>query len=327
MTDTATPSKEPWAEEVFAGHRWGRQNGRAAEEYARLRALWQAAQPFDEASTAIMDQIIALEVCNWRLEESILALCGAIGAKKPVERGIGHMASIGDERWRRVWAYYLTLRDWLPCGVVLATQEKRSGYRTLLRMCDPDGAIQRHVVSLLGESDELKQLCVERFCLCLEFWLGGFYAKDSVQMRSLDAAIKVVEAEIRSRDPGSEGFLGAMDMVGGKLELCHHKLFRRYDIILSSIGAGAWRAAMPRKGSDGFERAAVLEPYLSGIEAWREGSIPKPSGEQGQLAAKIGTLLGGPDATKVFLASLLVSLLRSQQVRARRIAEERTRKS
>jgi hypothetical protein len=78
----AKNKRESWEDELFAGHRWGRfffwfkiEHGRGKNEHSRLKNLWHKAQPPDKFSKRIIDQIIALEICNWKLEESILALC------------------------------------------------------------------------------------------------------------------------------------------------------------------------------------------------------------------------------------------------------------
>jgi hypothetical protein len=96
-------------------------------------------------------------------------------------------------------------------------------------------------------------------------------------------------------------------------------LFRHYDLIISSIGARKWRAVMGRRGTDGFERAALLEQYLAPIQAWVEGQDRLHDG----LGPEIARRLGPRDDTKVFLAALLVSLLRGQQLAARSLAARR----
>jgi hypothetical protein len=77
---------------------------------------------------------------------------------------------------------------------------------------------------------------------------------------------------------------------------------------------------MPMRGTDGFDRAATLEEYLLPIEKWIEGS----TGGEGALAEDIQARLAARDGAKVFLASLLVSLLRSQQLVSRQLAESRS---
>ncbi len=309
-----TETREPWEQELFYNHRWGRTPDRARAEHARLRELWEAARPLTEAQQGILNQIIALEICNWALEESVVALCEAIGTGEPASRGIGHMRSMTAGRWRQVWAYYLAARDWLPCENPVC-----SGYLALSGDYDADGAVRGHIRQMLGERTRLKELYVERFCLCLEFWLGGFYKEEAAQMVAHRAAVAAVEGEIRQLDP--EGaILDAFEGEGdGKLQLCHHKLLRRYDIILSSIGVGSWRGAMPMRGRDGEERAATLESYLVPIEGWIEGQAP--DGEE--YSQHMHALLGRAEPAKVFLAATLVSLLRAQGANAIRRASAR----
>lgn len=322
--DGGSPAiRQAWEEEVLAGHRWGRMfewfqvsDDRGAAEHARLKELWESAPLLDESSEKIVDQIVALEICNWRLEESILALCHAIGEKEAAPLCIGHMRSVSEERWRRVWAYYLALLDWLPAKIP-------SAHGTLLRMCDPERKVQDHILGMLGDGNVLKELYVQRFCLCLQFWLGGFWASESPQMTAHTAAVFAVEKEIKELDPEgrvlpefvlkSEG--------NGRLQPCNHKAFRRYDLIVSSIGAGKWRAVMPRRGTDGFERADLLDEYLSPTESWIAGQTQERAARENELSERIHEYLGEPDDVKIFLASLLASLLRSQHLPARTRAE------
>ncbi|UCD58893.1 MAG: hypothetical protein JSV16_07245 [Candidatus Hydrogenedentota bacterium] len=329
MTDQSSSLSEAWEKEVLARHRWGQQGDRAREELSRLRLLWNSIHPVDDNIERIIDQIIALEICNWNLEESILALCVAIGSKRPTELKVGHMASMSEERWKMIWTYYATLRDWL------VSDDSISGYRSLLRICDPDRTVQDHILRLLGDRTPVKELYIERFCLFLEFaFRRNDFPHDSVQLKAHAHAASVLEEEIRGYVAASsllrvldaltvtfhEGYAGYPG-----LELCHHKLFRRFDIILSSIGVGKWRAAMPMKGIDGFDRADILESYLLPIEMWTQGRSQEAT--NAELSSNIFSSLGRQDDTTVFLASLLLSLLRSQQVAARQRAERRAKKA
>lgn len=331
-TKENAPPREAWEAEIVAGHRWGQrpwlppdpsQGERASAELARLRKLWEAAKPWKESPKEVIRQILALEICNWNLEESVLALCQAIGAKTPANLGIGHLASVSGERWKKIWAYYLALRDWLLGGA------PESGYKPLLRICDPDQAVQKHLRDLLGERNKTKEPYVERFCLCLERWLVGLLPVESTQAKAHLAAVSSVDEEIKKLDPeGAVVHSGAMEFDGdGRLQPCSHKAFRRYDMILSSIGAGKWRALMPRRGTDGLDRAALLETYLSPIETWIASGGKAKGARRDELGEKIHRSLGKPDPTKVFLASLLASLLRSQQSAARKLGEARAKPS
>jgi hypothetical protein len=309
-----TDPNELWESEVVARHRWGRHGDVAKGELARLRKLREAAGPLGRRGEAVIEQIVALEICNWNVEASVLALCDAIRAKEPAELPIGHLASVTDERWKKVWAYYLALRDWLPSGT-------GGGYRLLLQACDPDGAVDGHVRGMLGDRGGLKELYVERLCLNLAFWLGGFFPEGSAPAEAYRAAATALEDKIKEREPEAK-FLDVFDVEGaGGWGPCHHKAFRRYDIIISSIGAGAWRGVMPRRGTDGFERAALLEGYLAPIESWVGGAAEEEAA--GDVAEKIYESLGERDNVKIFLASLLASLLRAQQLYARELAERR----
>jgi hypothetical protein len=307
-------AREPWEEEVLAGHRWGRHGEKAVTEHFRLRQLWAAAQPMNNDTRRIMDQIAALEICNWKLVESIVALCDAIGEGRPAKMNIGHHASITEDRWRLVSQYYAALRGWLA-------RDRTGSYATLVKRFDPSEEIQKHVSDMLEEPDELKELYVERFCLCLERWQKGWLSPQSLLLCGHRAAATALEDEIRKRDP-DDRILNAMAGDGdGRLQPCSHKALRRYDIIISSIGCGKWRGAMPARGTDGFERADVVARYLDPVCAWIE------KGQEAHVASQPGRtiipLLGEPDGMKRFLASLLVSLLRAQETSARARAEGR----
>lgn len=306
-TVPAELASEAWVQELFYPHRWGRDPDAAWREYEHLLPRWRHAAPLGAADGTVVVQIVALEACNWALAESVEALCAAIGSHTPAGRGIGHMASMTPERWRRIWAIHAAARDWLPVAKV------RSGLPFLLGLVDPDGDVQRHVHALLGERTPLKEAYVVRFAAALEFFLMGFPEENAPQRQGLDAALAALDAEIARLDPDRR-VVPARALRDG-IELCHHKLFRRYDIILSSIGAERWRGAMPARGSDGLERAEEVEALVTPIEGWLVGQAPVTT-EWAQLA----NLLGARDDVKAFQAALLVSLLRCQGLRAERIA-------
>ncbi len=312
VTHESLSQRKVWEDEVLARHRWGQHGEKATEELSRLRALWDSIQPVNDDTGKVIDQIVQLEICNWNLEESILALCRAIGDKQPAKMGIGHQASMTKDRWRQVWTYYYSLRNWLPAQI-------GNAYGPILAEYDSDRTIQNHIGDLLGDRNELKELYVMRLCLCLEFWLGGYYPPDSSQKIAHTGAVTALEQEIAKHDPDND-ILKAFQFEGdGKLNPCHHKLFHRYDIIISSIGAGKWRAVMPMKGTDGFDRADLLGTYLTPVESWLEVGNLEAMGEG--VSGEIISSLGEKDDAKVFMASLLLSLLRSQQIAARQRAE------
>jgi len=330
--DEVSGKRLDWERELLADHRLGRlkkwfpesygpvEDKKIFNERTRLKKLWERAQPLTKQAEYILRSIIDLEICNWNLEESIMSLCKAIGTKTSPRLKIGHNYSITDERWKRVWAYYLTLKRWLP------SRGGFTGYEALLEVCDRDGAVQKHVLRMLGNSTELKQLYVERFCLNLEYWLGGFYPEKSPQMKTYEAAAQKLENEISKLDPNSEILEWMrLDSRKGWIEICHHKAFRRFDIHISSIGSGKWREAMPQRGIDGLERAETVEKYLFAIEAWINGVETSQNAPDKAIFRNIHELLGEKDDTKLFLVSLLVSLLKPQQLAARQRAERRAR--
>jgi hypothetical protein len=319
MSENTSPPLELWEREVLAGHRWGRHGDQAAaRELARLRARWARIQSVGETVRPIAEQIAALEICNCDLEESILALCAAIASGQPARRGIGHRRAISARRWQQIWAYDAVLRDWL------AADGPPHGYGVLLALCDPNGETRQHVRALLGERTERKALYAERLCLLIEFSLYDHFPPGSAQLQAHTAAAAALEEALQTYAP-DPGLVNAMHLAEDHgyacypgLELCHHKLFRRLDILISSIGAERWRGAMPRRGTDGFDRAALLDRYLAPIERWIDGQAE--DGED-ELARQIRVALGAGDDTKRFLAAFLVSVLRAQGKSARQRAE------
>lgn len=318
-----------WEREFFADHRWGRfkmwfpedhislDSEMITNEHTHLMDLWTKAQPLNQAGKDILKSIIDLEICNWNLENSIISICRAIGENKAPIIPIGHLKSITSERWKKMWAYYLALRGWLPFV-------GKSGYEILQNLCDPDKSVKKKIYELLGERSKLKELYIERVCLLFEFWLSSYYFMEkSPQLIAHRAAVKAIEKEILKNDPGNL-ILKAMKNEGdGRLQPCNHKAFRRYDIIISSIGAGRWRGIMPIKGTDGLERAALLEQYLLAIESWIRDDKKNEEGDDYKLYQEIHNLLGKANNTKNFLTSLLISLLRPQQMAAKLLAESR----
>jgi hypothetical protein len=280
------------------------------------------AQPIRRPFDAILEDVVTLEICNWRLEESVAALCRAIGAREPCAMPIGHMSSMTGERWQQFWALYLALQAWLAEG-------RPHGLPTMLRACDPDGVTFRRVASMLGGRNELKELYVERTCLCLESWLRFLLIApgDGPERTAHRAAVDAIEQEIQKRDPAGR-ILNAFKEFGhegdGRLQPCHHKALRRYDVIISSIGAGAWRGAMPMRGTDGLERADTLDALLAPIRAWLDEG-PAPGSHAGQGFGELRQSLGKPDGPKCFLAALPVSLLHCQALSARQKAQSRAK--
>ncbi len=332
MVSTNSENEEDiqdWEREFLANHRWGRlklwfpenhislDSEMVSSELAHLKSLWNKVQPLDKSGKDILKSIIALEICNWNLENSILSICRAIGENKSPTLAIGHLNSVTSGRWKNLWAYYLALRDWLAFGSI-------NGYDIFHNLCDPDGLVKEKISVLLSERIGLKELYVERLCLLFEFWLGGHnLLEKNPQKIAHHSAVRAIEEEILKKDPQSL-ILKAMKFDGdGRLNPCNHKAFRRYDIIISSIGAGKWRATIPRKGTDGLERAALLDRYLLAIESWIKDNKKINEQDEDKLFEKIHNFLGEPDDTKIFLASLLVSLLQPQQMAAKQLGEKR----
>ena len=165
-------------------------------ERDHLRSLWDEIQVPGETCIKFIDQVIGPEICNWRLEEMILLLCGAIGTKSPLQSGTGHMATMTDSRWLLVSTYYLSLRLW--------QSPESSGYGVLLSSLDNNRKTQTCIFKMLGERDTLKELYIERLCLCFDVFLANRFPKDSPGMKAHSAAVAAVEKEINRFDLENE---------------------------------------------------------------------------------------------------------------------------
>ncbi|MHA2093143.1 MAG: hypothetical protein ACW98F_00680, partial [Candidatus Hodarchaeales archaeon] len=137
------------------------------KELQKLDELWKEAQTMADEELYAISQITWLSRCNWNLEPSINSLIEAIGKGERASLRIGHNYSITEDRWKKVWAYYFTLKQWLH------PQGRYTGIHTLLGFCDPENIIKSHIVDLLGNKTKLKALYVELFSYFLEFQLMG----------------------------------------------------------------------------------------------------------------------------------------------------------
>ncbi len=320
---TATESK--WHAEVSAGHRWGAEwsdlftQGKP-KELAELTALWEAASPLSEADHTIVNQIISLEICNWKLIDNIIDLTAAIGHHTPIGNGdgIGHRESMSHERWEMAWAYYLALQQYL-----VGNGSSTDAFVPMLERVDPDGGIRAKIRDLLGEHDEAKDLLVHRFLYTMQ-WVVFRFPWGSLSQKVQHAGTKMIEERLRELEVDPE-ILKHLEWgcVDGRLQPCGHKFERRLDIILSSIGVKKWRGAIPMRGTDGLGLSQNLDTYLQPIMAWLSQDESLDQHRQQEPGRTIIENLGEPDPTKRFLARLLQSLLASQQIEARIKGEER----
>lgn len=158
MKPENSKSQETWEKEILTHHRWGKFGQKAEQELEKLHIIWKRIQPISDNTNKIMNQVISTEICNWKLEESILAICKAIGMNTPVAIGIGHMNSITNERWKKIWAYFATLKNWL------VKDDKKIGYRNLLEMYDLENKIQKHILSFFArKKNKIKRIAYRTF--------------------------------------------------------------------------------------------------------------------------------------------------------------------
>lgn len=133
-------------------------------------------------------------------------------------------------------------------------------------------------------------------------------------------AVAAAEERIRELAPDGDILPWLVEDGQGHAHLCHHKAFRRYDIMISSIGGGKWRAAMPPSGTSAVELIEMHDRFIHAIETWVGGSPPEADHSTCQ---QIHELLGPPDGAKRFLASFLAAILNAQRGRLRARAEEK----
>jgi hypothetical protein len=277
-------------------------------EIQKLNKLWEKAQPMTDEELSAVYQITWLSRCNWNLEPIMKSLIEAIGKGEKSDMRIGHNYSITKERWKKVWAYYFSLKKWLPI------QGRYTGLTVLLEFCDPNRGIESHVVKLLGKKTKLKELYVELFCYFLEYKLMGRHPDDSTKILSTNAAVEFLNNEVKKRDY-DEMILAAVQInpevqSEGKLrwyEVCHHKFFRRCDIILSSIGENEWRGTFKEKSSDREELRELLLRYSLILEAWISNQDIMD-----EFTKNNHELLGKQTSKKLFQVSLLNAFLKGQ---------------
>ena len=278
------------------------------QEMQKFDKLWEKAQPMTDEESYTVRQITWLSRCNWNLEPIIRSLIDAIGKGGNSNMRIGHNYSITKDRWKKVWAYYLSLKKWLPI------QGRYTGLTVLLEFCDPNKGIQSRIIELLGKKTKLKEIYVELFCYFLEFKLMGRHPDDSTKILATNTAVELLNNEVKKYDY-DKMILAAVQInpevqSEGKLswyEICHHKFFRRCDLILSSIGENQWRGTFKEKSSDREELRELLLRYSLSLEAWISNQDIKD-----EFSKNNHDLLGKRTSKKLFQVSLLNAFLKGQ---------------
>jgi hypothetical protein len=279
------------------------------KELPKLDKLWKKAQPMTNEELYAVRQITWLSRCNWNLEPIMKSLIEAIGKGENSNLRIGHNYSITEDRWKKAWAYYLSLKKWLP------VQGRYNGIPILLDFCDPKKTIRSHIIDLLGEKTTLKELYVEIFSYSLEFHLLGSHPDDKAKIIATNAAVDSLIGEVKKKD-FDEMILAAIQINPevpsvGKLswyEICHHKFFRRCDLILSSIGENEWRGTFKEKGPEREELKELLLRYSLALEAWISNHEIND-----EFSKKNHKLLGEQTSKKLFQVSLLNAFLKGQR--------------
>lgn len=277
-------------------------------ETLKLDKLWIKALPMTDEDLFIIYQITSLSRCNWNLESSIKSIIKAVGKGKRGDLRIGHNYSITEDRWKKAWAYYFALKNWLPI------KGRYNGLSVLLDYCDPTNSVQSHVVELLGKKSKLKQIYVELLCYRLEFLLMGRHPEDLIKVHATNAAINLLISEIQKLDY-DEMILAAVQInpetfSDNKLswhEICHHKFFRRLDITLSSINGNEWRGIYKEKSSDKEDLLDLFLRYSLALEAWISNQD-----KDDKFTKNIFALLDEHTNMKMFQVSLLTSFLKGQ---------------
>jgi hypothetical protein len=279
------------------------------KELQKLDELWENAQPMTDDELYSVSQITWLSRCNWNLEPSINSLIEAIGEGERAKLRIGHNYSITKDRWNKVWAYYLTLKQWLH------VQGRYTGIPTLLDYCDPEHIIKSRVVGLLGKKTKLKALYVELFSYFLEFQLmGKNHPDDSAKNMATKAAVQSLINDVKKFEYDkmilASVQINPETLSEGKLrwyEVCHHKFFRRCDIILSSIGENEWRGTFKERGSERKKLRELLLRYSQILDSW----VSNSSGAD-ELMTTLHKSLGKQTSKKIFQVSFLNAFLKGQ---------------
>jgi hypothetical protein len=314
---------EMWHNEVCEGHRWGQEWSELftlglPRELEELETLWKAAEPLSEADTEILKQILSLEICNWRLTDSIIELTEAIGKHTPSTTPIGHRNSVTPDRWAVVLAHQLSLQQYLW------GKQKDSAFTMLLDTVDPERKVYDKVTKFLGEPNETKELLVQRLLYVMD-WETTHFPWDSIYQKAQNAGIEVIEQRLNELNVDQE-ILKNMQWqnVDGRLQPCGHKFIRRMDILISSIGAEKWRGQIRFRGTDGLELAATLAEYLAPLLAWIKNDGSSKQFQKELPGATILYNLGDYDPAKLFLARLVRSHLSAQQIEAGIKGQERS---
>ncbi|MFW9940848.1 MAG: hypothetical protein ACFFFT_07395 [Candidatus Thorarchaeota archaeon] len=289
-------------------------------EVEKLKKLWEEAQPMTDKELYAVRQITWLSRCNWNLRPNIKSLIEAIGKGENANMRIGHNYSITNERWKKAWAYYFSLKKWLP------VQGKYTGLPILLDFCDPNKAIQSHIIDLLGKKTKLKELYIELFSYSLEFKLMGRHPDDSKKILATNAAVELLINEVKKHDY-DERILAAVQinpelLSEGKLvwyEICHHKFFRRCDIILSSIGENKWRGTFIEKSTETEELQDLLLRYSLTLDTW----ISNQNADD-EFTISNHALLGKQTNKKLFQVSLLNAFLKGEMEKLNQYKQRRS---
>ncbi len=285
----------------------------AAEAAARLRAALAEVHSLGEHAWWYAEHVLGFRACNWRVEQALEEFLHAVGDGRPPSLAppAGHDRSVTEERWLRIWSYYFYLRRWL-----LPQDRLASIPNPLLTLGDPTGEIGEQVHHMLGEPTELKRLYVRRFTLCLEFWLfrlrhGGVTNLVWPYLAEREVEERIVQ--LRPDDDILRPMLCFCERTIGRLPPCHFLLFWRYDALLESIGAEHWIEHREQEQALCRERGALLRTYLDALESWLSGAR-----RGDEFSARLRDLLGRPDPTKRFWATVALAWYRPAQVIAER---------
>ena len=112
---------------------------------------------------------------------------------------------------------------------------------------------------MLGQWSRKKELLVAFLCMILHDKLGGNYYKRSIFSELIFPKASQFDYGILWLKVGGSFEKAIRD---GTLNLCHHKFFRRLDIIISSIGVEKWRGAMPIEGDHGFRLMENIQVFI-----------------------------------------------------------------
>lgn len=213
---------------------------------------------------------------------NFLDSCRAVGRLSPLPLRLCH--HISPERWEAAHEYIAGVRAWLD------------GYepRQFARSFHLPDSMAAWVHSLLGERSAVKHALAERAMAVL---VGQFYLNvrfmvvadsdedlDEAEYRRFDGLVRRADRVHYASLIGEDGRPTTPELPPGHPDAeevdrhltldrppCVQKVFRYWEIILSSVGVVKWRGAVPGGGRSRADYEQEFAAYLSAAAEWASG--------------------------------------------------------